>query len=278
MKILILGAQGMLGRALAAVLADWRPVLWDREELDIADEKSVREKVGSGGWEVIINAAAYTDVDGAETHRDEAMAVNADGVRYLAEAAKRSGALLVHYSTDYVFPGDKIGGYAEGDKPGPAVNAYGESKLRGEQALLDSAPRSFLLRTAWLYGAGGRNFVDTMLRLGRERDQIAVVDDQHGSPTYTRDVAQATRDLLSGDFTPGIYHLVNAETTTWYGLAQEIFRLAGMTVQLTPVTSGQFPGPAKRPAWSALRHTRGPSLRPWQAALYEYLSLTGTAA
>ncbi|MBI4022488.1 MAG: dTDP-4-dehydrorhamnose reductase [Candidatus Andersenbacteria bacterium] len=277
MTMLILGARGMLGRALAAEFADQQPMLWDREELDITNQESVREKVGGGRWDVVINAAAYTRVDDAETRREEAMSVNADAVRWLAEAVKERGALLVHYSTDYIFPGDEPEGYTEDDKPGPAVNVYGETKLAGERALQEVAPRFYLLRTAWLYGSGGQNFVDAMLMLARERDTLSVVNDQHGSPTYTRDVARATRDLLTMRYSPGVYHIVNAGTTTWYGLAREIFRLAELPVQLTPVASGQFPRPAKRPAWSVLKNTRGPTLRPWPEAVRDYLTLTGKA-
>lgn len=280
MRVLILGARGMLGQALAEVFADQRTVAWDREELDITDAAAVREKIGGGKWDVVINAAAYTAVDEAERQSEAAFAVNADGVRNVAEAAKSAGATIVHYSTDYVFPGDSLDSYAEDARPGPAVNVYGESKLAGEQVLQEVARKYFLVRTAWLYGSGGKNFVDTMLRLGKElgaSDPLRVVIDQHGSPTYTKDVAQATRALLLESYTPGVYHAVNSGTTTWYDLAREIFRLAGLEAPVAPVPSEAYPRPARRPAWSVLQNTRGPKLRPWPEALHDYLALTGAA-
>ena len=272
MNVLILGARGMLGRQLADVFADLGPICWDRGELDITNEAMVREKVVAGRPDVIINAAAYTDVDGAEGYRDEAFAVNKRGIGSVASAAKDIGATLVHYSTDYVFPGTREEGYAEDDPPGPAVNTYGESKLAGERVLKEIAPEFYLLRTAWLYGLGGKNFVDTMLRLGQERRELKIVDDQHGSPTYAKDVARATREILGGDFEPGIYHVVNAGTATWYEFAQEIFRQANVKVAVESTASDEYPLPAKRPEYSVLRLTRGPRLRPWQEALGEYLS------
>jgi len=271
-SVLILGAQGMLGQQLVAVFAGEGLTALDQNELDITHEAQAREKIVRLKPDVIINAAAYTDVDGAETQREAALAVNEMGVRNVALAAKDAGARLVHYSTDYVFPDVSQEGYREDDVPGPAVNVYGESKLAGERALAEAGPEYFLLRTAWLYGPGGKNFVDTMLRLGAERRELEVVDDQHGSPTFTKDLAGVTREILSGDFAPGVYHTVNAGVTTWYEFAQEIFRVAGLTVAVKPVGSDQFPRPARRPAYSVLLNTKGPVLRPWQEALAEYLS------
>ena len=163
MTVLILGAKGMLGRQLSEIFADLKPTCWDKEDVNIADEAAVREKIIAKRPDIIINAAAYTDVDGAEDHRDEAFAINERGVGNVAKAAKDIGAILVHYSTDYVFPGSKEEGYAEDDLPGPAVNTYGESKLAGEMLLKEIAPEFYLLRTAWLYGVGGKNFVDAIL-------------------------------------------------------------------------------------------------------------------
>lgn len=287
MRVLLLGARGMLGQALVEAFAEMGLTAWDREELDITDAGAVQKKVGGGAWDVVINAAAYTAVDEAERQREAAFAVNADGVRNLAQTVRASGATLVHYSTDYVFPGDAPEGYAEDAQPGPAVNVYGESKLAGERALRQAAPKFFLVRTAWLYGPGGKNFVDTMLRLGRERNAstvskslpaLRVVNDQHGSPTFTRDVAQATQALLLEGYAPGVYHAVNSGTTTWYEWSREIFRLAGLEVPVVAVPSGEYPRPARRPERSVLQNTRGPKLRPWQAALEDYLALTGAAA
>lgn len=275
MRILLLGAKGMLGGALQRVLGEHDVTAWDREMLDITNEAQVREKIVEEKPEVIINAAAWTDVDGAEEEgkRELCFAVNEAAVRYVAQAAKDMDALMVHYSTDYVFPGTAKVGYAEDDPPGPAVNAYGESKLAGERALKESGARFHLIRTAWLYGSGGKNFVDTMLTIGREKDSVQVVSDQHGNPTFTYDVALATKEILehSDAYPPGIYHAVNFGETTWFDFARKIFEIAGMRVAVEPVSSDQFPRPAKRPAYSLLKNTRGPKLRHWEDALRAYL-------
>lgn len=285
MKILLLGAKGMLGQALAREFAGEELTAWDKEELDITDRSLLREKITVLKPEVVINAAAYTAVDAAEENRDVAFAVNAEAVRHIAAAAKEIDATVVHYSTDYVFPSfakasegevrlwdsnGKFLGFPEDYPPGPAVNAYGESKLAGEEALQKSGARFYLLRTAWLYGAGGKNFVDTMLRLAAERPELRVVNDQYGSPTYTRDVAHATRQVLAG-FEPGIYHATNSGTATWYELAKAACALAGKTVAITPITSAEYPLPARRPQYSILKNTKGPALRDWQEALKEYI-------
>lgn len=271
MRTLIVGAKGMLGGMLAVVLADWQPVEWDRDELDITDGAAVRAKLEQLKPEVIINAAGYTAVDQAEAEEEKAFAVNEGGVRHLAHVAFALGATMVHYSTDYVFAGTKQDGYAEADPPGPAVNTYGASKLAGEQALTAVNPRYFLVRTAWLYGPGGQNFVDTIRRLTKEREEIQVVDDQYGNPTYTKDVAEATRALLEGTYTPGVYHVVNDGQATWYELARRIVAQLHLPTKVVSIPSSAYPLPARRPRYSILRNTRGPRLRPWQTALDEYL-------
>lgn len=270
-SILITGARGMLGSMLAEVLADQNPVGWDKEELDITDLEQTREKISTLGPDVIINAAAYTDVDGAASKHDLAFAVNETGVRNLAIAAKEINATLVHYSTDYVFSGDREEGYNESDTPGPAANIYGESKLAGEKTLQAITPNFYLIRTAWLYGPNGKNFVETMLKIAATKKILQIVNDQHGSPTFTKDVAMFTKQLLAKPYPPGIYHATNSGQTTWFGFAQKIFEFAGISVELTPVKSDQFPRPAARPASSVLRHTQGPIMRPWQDALKEYI-------
>jgi dTDP-4-dehydrorhamnose reductase len=274
MKVLVLGSKGMLGSMLMKVLGDLKPLGWDKEEIDITQFPQVEEKLSRAKPEVIINAAAYTDVDGAEMNRDLAFTVNEEAVRYLAMVAKELDALLIHYSTDYVFTGDKAEGYSEGDAPGPAVNIYGESKLAGEQALQSIASHYYLLRTAWLYGPNGKNFVDTILQSVGSKKRIEVVNDQHGSPTFTKDLAFYTRQMIEGKYEPGIYHATNSGVTTWFEFAQEIFRLANAQVEVTSVASEQFPRPAKRPKYSILTNTKGPQMRPWQEAVKEYISLT----
>ena len=271
MRLLIIGAKGMLGVRLCEEFDSLKPTCWDREEVDITNEDQTREKVVELHPDVVINAAAYTDVDGAETNRDMAFAVNETGVRNLAGAVKDVGGTLVHYSTDYVFPGDNKDGYAEDDPPGPAVNAYGESKLAGERVLKEAGVDFYLLRTAWLYGADGKNFVDTMLKLAKERDLLSVIDDQHGGPTFTRDVAKATAEILKGDFRPGIYHTVNRGVVSWCGFAREIFSLAGFDIKVKAILTEEYLLPAKRPACSVLKNTKGPKMRLWKEALREYI-------
>lgn len=270
MSLLIIGARGMLGQALAHVLFDQQLTLWDRDEIDITDAGATREKISDLRPTTIINAAAYTDVDGAEHDREAAFAINATGVANVAAAAKAVDAKLVHYSTDYVFPGDNPNGIHEDDQPGPAVNVYGESKLAGERALRDSGATYYLLRTAWMYGPGGKNFVDTMVTLAKTKTEAKVVDDQHGSPTFTYDVAYATQEIID-KYPPGIYHTVNSGQTTWYEFAQTIFKLLEMSIKITPVSSAEFPRPAARPKYSMLINSKGPKMRPWEDALDDYL-------
>ncbi len=271
MRTLIVGARGMLGSMLVKVLEDWQPIGWDKEELDITDADQVREVLKELQPKVVINAAAYTDVDGAETNRDLAFSVNEGGVKNLAEVAKEIDALLVHYSTDYVFPGDKAGGYTESDSPGPAINVYGESKLAGERALIGIKPKFILQRSAWLYGPNGKNFVQTMLDLAKKTPSLSVVSDQHGSPTYTKDVAIATKTLIEENYPSGIYHTVNSGQATWFDFAQKIFEYSDQTADVKPTTSAEFPRPAKRPAYSVLVNTKGPLMRSWQSALDDYM-------
>lgn len=270
MPLLIIGSRGMLGQALVQVFRDHSPLGWDRDDLDITNQAQTMEKIAAAAPEIIINAAAYTNVDQAETDQETAFRVNEGGVKNLAQAAKAVGATLVHYSTDYIFPGTKAAGCAEDEETGPPVNVYGESKLAGERALAASGAAYYLLRTAWLYGPGGKNFVDTMLALASQQSTLSVISDQHGSPTFTYDVAQATKEIVA-TYPPGIYHTVNTGQTTWYDFALKIFTLACVNVTVTPVTSAEFPRPAQRPRYSMLKNTRGPALRPWEDALDDYL-------
>lgn len=271
MRILIVGAKGMLGSMLCEVFSDMDPTAWDKEDIDITDANQVREKIRQLRPDVILNAAAYTDVDGAEENAQAAFAVNETGVRNLATAAKEIEATLVHYSTDYVFPGDKRVGYSEDDPPGPAVNVYGESKLAGERALVEIKPRFYLQRIAWLYGPNGKNFVNTMIELGKKNTFLAVVNDQFGNPTYTKDVTLATRSLLLEQYPFGIYHTIGEGVASWYDFANKIFQITHAQVDVKPVTSDEFPRPAKRPKYSVLISKKGPKMRPWERALENYL-------
>lgn len=273
MRWLVTGAGGMLGRDLRAVLAEaGEPdvVAATRAELDIADPAAVRDAVA--GVDIVLNAAAWTDVDGAESAEPAATAVNGHAVRTLAAAGKR----LIHFSTDYVFAGTATTPYPEEAAPAP-VNAYGRGKALGEQAVL--AAGGYVVRTAWLYGAHGPNFVRTMLRLAAERDTVAVVDDQQGPPTWSYALARQAVALAgaatAGRAAPGAYHGTAAGSTTWYGLARAVFAEAGLDPErVRPTTSDRFPRPARRPAYSVLGHDRwrGTGVAPlpdWRTLLTE---------
>ena len=253
MRWLVTGAGGMLGRDLCAVLTEaggHEVVAATRADLDITDPAAVRDAVA--GVDVVLNAAAWTDVDGAETAEEAATAVNGHAVRELAAAA---GHRLVHLSTDYVFDGAASTPYPE-DAPTAPLNAYGRGKAVGERAVL--AAGGYVVRTAWLYGAHGRNFVATMLRLAAERDTVDVVDDQQGPPTWSYALARQVVALAADDrAAPGVYHGTAAGSTTWYGLARAVFAEAGLDAsRVRPTTSDRFPRPARRPAYSVLAHDR----------------------
>lgn len=279
MKILVLGGRGMLGRALVAVLSG-RPgqhlvTAWDIEDIDITDRDGVGRALGRDSFEVVINCAAFTAVDKAETERETALAVNGQGAGNVAAAARAAGAESVLLSTDYIFDGTKARPYREDDEPCP-VNYYGNTKLVGERLARQADPDCLVVRTQWLYGAGGRNFVETMLLLAETKKTIRVVDDQHGSPTWTVDLAQAIALLVEGGYR-GIYHASNAGQTTWCSFAQEIFRTAGKDVEVLPITTGEFNAPAGRPKNSVFDLTRligdtGHTPRRWTEALAEYLA------
>ncbi|MFQ5508351.1 MAG: dTDP-4-dehydrorhamnose reductase [Leptospirillia bacterium] len=274
MNILITGANGMLGRDLTARLAaDHEVHPYPSSALDITDPVAVQREVLRTAPDLIINCAAYTDVDGCETERDKARQVNAEGPEHLAKAADGAGAALLHVSTDYVFDGTSRTPYGESDPTGP-VTEYGRSKLAGEEAVRRHCPRHYIVRTAWLYGEHGNNFVATMLRLAQSNPSLTVVDDQVGNPTWTKDLADAIGRLIETSAW-GTYHATNAGEVSWCGFAREIFRLRGIATQVTPVTTAEFPRPAPRPAYSALGRkglaALGIRMRPWQEALAAFL-------
>ncbi len=268
----------MLGRDVVDVLARRRADLRApaREDLDITDAAAVAAAVANA--DVVVNAAAWTDVDGAETAEDAATRVNGDGVRMLAEACAASGARLLHVSTEYVFAGDAATPYAEDAPPAPR-SAYGRSKLVGEQAVRELLPdRGYVVRTAWLYGEHGASFVRTMIRLSRERERLDVVDDQRGQPTWSRDVATRLVELGGRPDAPaGTYHATSSGETTWCGLARAVFENLGEDPdRVRPTTTDRFPRPAPRPAYSVLGHEGWAEvgmapLRPWRDALREAL-------
>jgi dTDP-4-dehydrorhamnose reductase len=278
---LVVGARGMLGRDLDALFAaeGLDHTALGRAELDLTDTDAVRHAVA--GYDVVVNAAAWTDVDGAETQEDAAGAINGAAVRNLAAACAGTGARLLHPSTDYVFPGDAAEPIAE-DAPTAPINAYGRSKLLGERAVLELLPeRGYVVRTAWLYGKQGKNFVATMLKLAETRDHVEVVDDQQGQPTSTpalaRQLLALGRAALAGRAPAGIYHGTCAGQTTWFGLARAAYELSGLDPErVRPTTSDKFPRPAPRPAYSVLGHERwaDAGLEPmphWHDALTDYL-------
>ncbi len=272
-KILILGAKGMLGSELSLAFAKYNPILWTRDDVDVCDARLVRKKILDLNPNFVINATAYTDVDKAEENKRLARAVNASAVEYIAGAARDIGATLVHYSTDYVFDGIKKQGYVETDKPSPK-SVYGKSKLEGEQKIFYFARNGnlsyYIIRTAWLYGSHGKNFVQTMLRLAREKKQIKVVGDQFGSPTYAQDLAESTREIIESKKPFGIYHRTNSGQTSWYGFAKEIFSAFGINADLQACSSEEFLRPARRPQYSVLRSEKLPDLRSWKEALRAY--------
>jgi dTDP-4-dehydrorhamnose reductase len=277
MRALVLGAAGLLGQDLcAALVARGHDALGcSRGEADITKDDAVTAAIARSGATHVFNCAAYTQVDKAEEESDLAFAINAEGAGRAAAEAARAGLPYFQLSTDYVFDGTKEGGYSEDDAPAP-ISAYGRSKAAGEQAALAAHPGACIVRTQWLYGFGGSNFVETMLRLGSERDALSVVDDQIGSPTWAHDLAAALV-LLAESGGQGTYHLTNSETVSWFGFAQAIFSLAGLDVSLSPIPTTAFLRPAARPLRGVLRNQLWQAegrtaLRPWKDALASYLA------
>jgi dTDP-4-dehydrorhamnose reductase len=278
-RLLVTGAGGMLGQDVvrAARERGWEVSGLAHAELDVTDGDAVAAALAAarvGRGDAIVNCAAWTDVDGAESDPDRAHAVNASGAGHVARAAASCGARLVHVSTDYVFDGEKRTPYVESDPTGPR-SVYGRTKLAGEEAIVAaSADLSYaIVRSSWLFGLGGRNFVATVLRLGEERDEVTVVADQIGCPTYTGHLAEALLDL-AGSGAQGIFHVAGgSEPCSWHAFAVETFRQAGVECHVLPCTTEQFPRPAPRPAYSALASERPetPVLPPWHEGLAAYL-------
>ena len=276
MRLLLTGATGQVGWELRRTLAPMGEVRsFDRYGLDLADAPPLAASVRALQPDIIVNAAAYTAVDKAEAERDLAFAVNATAPRVLAEEARRIGAILVHFSTDYVFDGEKASPYVEGDPTRP-INVYGESKLAGEQAIQASGCRHLILRTSWVYGPRGKNFLLTMLRLAKERSELRVVDDQIGSPTSSLAIARATPLLLEKG-AQGLYHMTAGGETSWCGFARAILERAGVATPVVAIRTEDFPTPARRPGNSRLDCSRlqkdaGVSLESWEAQLAEVTS------
>jgi len=279
-RVLIVGAHGMLGQDLVKVLERFFEVVaLGRDELDISLYNNVKKVLKEVSPQVVINAAGYTDVDACERKSRLAFAVNGEGAKNLARATSVLKAKLVYISTDYVFDGKKETPYSEEDQPNP-LNVYGESKLMGERYVQKFADDYLIVRTQWLFGPGGRNFVDTILDLSQDRERIEVVDDQVGSPTYTLDLSRAILTLLEKDLW-GVFHVSNSGSCSWYEFAKEILAQVGRdTVQLVPISSADLTRPARRPLYSVLSNEKlhkeaGLAMRPWQEALRDYLREKG---
>ncbi len=270
MKILILGSEGLLGYDLAKAFKNEDLTAWSRKDLDITKKQDVISKITLLKPDVVINAAAYTDVDGAESNKELCFEVNAYAAGYVAEACKMAGASLLHISTDYIFDGMQRG-YTEYDKPSP-INIHGEAKALAEKIIKEKIDKYFIVRTSGLFGRHKSNFADTMMRLSKERDKIAVVDDQVISPTYSKDLAVKIKEIIYGyDF--GIYHVTNSGSCSWFEFAKKIFELAGIKTTVIPITSEELNRPAKRPKCSILINTKLEPLRSWEEALEDYMGL-----
>jgi dTDP-4-dehydrorhamnose reductase len=279
-KLLVTGARGMLGQMVVArAIGRGHEVdARNRDDLDITDAASVARTIEAARPDVVVNCAAWTDVDGAETAEDQARLVNAVGAGNVARAAADAGAFLVHISTDYVFDGASKRGEAwvESDPVAP-LGAYGRTKLEGEELVAQAGGEHAIVRTAWVFGPGGRNFVDTMRRLGAERDELQVVADQVGCPTYTGHLTDALLEIADRRPT-GVMHAAGGGACSWFDLALATFEATGTRVRVTPVTTDAFPRPAARPAWSVLGSERADAVRlpDWRDGLRAHLTTTAT--
>lgn len=284
MKIIILGSKGNLGHQLYKIFNqnnDYQIFAWDRDDCDITDKKEITDKINKIKPDIIINATAYNAVDKCEESEKEyllAQKINGKAVGFLSNIAINNNCILVHYSTDYIFGGDKKDGYREDDKPNP-INNYGRSKLMGEQELLKRPGLKFyLIRVSKLFGPQGESeiakesFFDLMKKLAKEKEELDVVDEEVSLFTYTPDLAEATKKLIEAKKDFGIYHLPNrGAPVTWYKAAQKLFKILGKNIKINPVKANKFPRPAKRPAYSVLLNTKFKELRSWTESLAEYL-------
>ena len=273
MKKVITGAKGMLGHDLTKILVNNDLHCFNSKQLDITDENNVN-MIKNIKPDIVINSAAFTNVDACESQYDEAYKVNAEGPKNLAKICKNLNIPLVHISTDYVFKGDKNEPLIENDSVGPNT-AYGKTKLAGEKYIQETLDKYFIIRTAWLYGHNGANFVETMLNLSQNNNELNVVNDQIGTPTYTLDLAYAISNLIKTN-KYGIYHITNSGHCSWYEFAKEIFKLSNINIKVNPVKTEEFPRPAPRPKYSVLSNQKlidngFKPLRNYKEALKEYI-------
>lgn len=278
MKVLVTGVKGQLGYDVVKDLEKrgHQPIGVDRDEMDLMDNEAIRTFIMNLKPEAIIHCAAYTAVDKAEEEVETCYQINAEAVKVISECAKELDVKLIYISTDYVFDGTKEGEYVETDLPNP-INVYGASKLKGEEYVQTLLEKYYIVRISWVFGVNGNNFIKTMRRLGSERDELNIINDQVGSPTYTADLARLLVDMMETD-KYGIYHATNEETCSWYEFANEIFKQSGIEVKTNPITTDQYPTAAKRPMNSRMSKAKlkanGFNLLPtWQEALAHYLKL-----
>ncbi len=280
MRVTLFGASGLLGQALAQELSAEQLTAPSSKDADLRDRVRVREVIRDSRPDWILLSAAYTDVDGCESRRDQAFAVNCEGAVNVAEAAREAGSRLLFLSTDYVFDGSNRSPYEISDARNP-TSVYGESKACAEERLLEIVPEVCIVRTSWLFGHGGKCFPATILKLASTRPEISVVNDQRGSPTFTRDLASALAQLCRAD-ARGIVHVTNSGNCTWYDFATEIVRASGLPTTVKPVTTADFPRPARRPAYSVLSaaslHAYNIHMPDWRDALRRYLESPAISA
>lgn len=268
MKVLVTGANGMLGQDLCPVFEDngLYVIPMGQEDLDITDYEGAKAVIERIKPQIIVHLAAYTNVDKAEDESEKAFEINETGALNIAKISKELGAIMVYVSTDYVFDGTKNSPYMPDDTLNP-INKYGFSKLKGEEAVKNNTDKYYIVRTSWLYGLSGKNFVETMIDLSTKQNEIKVVDDQAGCPTYTVDLSMGILRIIGKPF--GIYHIVNEGETTWYNFAKEIFGLKNIQTKLIPCTTEDFQSKAKRPKYSVLQNSI--EMRPWREALFDYI-------
>jgi dTDP-4-dehydrorhamnose reductase len=274
MRVTVFGASGLLGQALVRALDGEQFTALSSKDADLRDSARVKQVVRDSRPDWIILSAAYTDVDGCESNRDLAFAVNCEGAIHVAQAARETGSRLMFLSSDYVFDGTKGSAYETGDARNP-INVYGKTKARAEERLQEVLPDVCIVRTSWLFGHGGKCFPATILKLASSRPEISVVNDQRGSPTFAHDLASALVELCRKE-ARGIVHATNSGNCTWYEFAWEIVRAGGLSTVIKPVSTAEFPRPARRPAYSVLSaaslHAYGIRMPEWQDALRRYLA------
>lgn len=270
-KILLTGANGMLGQDLSAVLEDegYEVIETSRETLDITDFKQAEKVLNENNPDCVIHCAAYTNVDGAEENLELARKINTDGTENIARICAGNNIIFVYISTDYVFDGGKKEPYTPLDKTNP-INNYGKTKLEGEKAVAKYCKKYYIVRTSWLYGHYGKNFVETMISLS-DKPELKVVDDQIGCPTWTVELSNGIANLFEEMPEFGIYHICGSGQTSWYGFAKEIFKLIGKEVNLKPCKTEEFPRPAKRAKYSVMDNNG--ACRSWKSALKDYINL-----